>query len=189
MSNESDNKNSSTRLSLALWLTHLTLRPAPSPSLYLSLTFIFKTARDTRLDDVCVCVSAHCMCVSETGWQASSHPYRASQLFLCFDRASMCVCVCVWHSKWARDGALSIWHREGESKGDNGDRDGIKIYFTFNTFLWGEKKESEYIHGREWFLSLCFTHTSMDAPLSPPYRLVFHSSHIYSGESLLERKM
>lgn len=36
-----------------------------------------------------------------------------------------------------------------------------------------DKKESKYIHGHEWFLSLCFTHTSMDAPLSPAYRLVF----------------
>ncbi len=35
------------------------------------------------------------------------------------------------------------------------------------------EKESKYIHGRECFLSLCFTHTSMDAPLSPPYHLVF----------------
>lgn len=35
------------------------------------------------------------------------------------------------------------------------------------------EKESKYIHGRERFLSLCFTHTSMDAPLSPAYRLVF----------------
>lgn len=37
----------------------------------------------------------------------------------------------------------------------------------------GGEKESKHIHGREWFLSLCFTHTSMDAPLSPAYRLVF----------------
>lgn len=34
------------------------------------------------------------------------------------------------------------------------------------------KKESKYIHGHEWFLSLCFTHTSMDAPLSPAHHLV-----------------
>lgn len=47
-------------------------------------------------------------------------------------------------------------------------------------------KESKNIHGREWFLSLCFTHTSMDAPLSPPFPFSLHFSRIYSSESLLE---
>lgn len=36
-----------------------------------------------------------------------------------------------------------------------------------------DKKESKCIHGHEWFLSLCFTHTFTDAPLSAAYRLVF----------------
>lgn len=49
-------------------------------------------------------------------------------------------------------------------------------------------KESKNIHGREWFLSLCFTHTSMDAPLSPPFPFSLHFSRIYSSESLLEEE-
>ena len=79
--------------------------PTCSLSLHLSLThFHFQNSKRHQawwcvcvcvcvcLCTACVCV---CVCVCETGWQASSHPYRASQLFLCFDRASMCVCVCV----------------------------------------------------------------------------------------------
>lgn len=139
MSNESDNKNSSTRLSLALWLTHLTLRPAPSPSLYLSLTFIFKTARDTRLDDVCVCVSAHCMCVSETGWQASSHPYRASQLFLCFDRASMCVCV----FGTPNEPEMELWaYGTEKEKARETTETGTELKYTLlSTLSYGERKK------------------------------------------------
>lgn len=70
-----------------------------------------------------------------------------------------------------------------------------ELKYTFDTFLWllrESEREREYIHGHECFFHFVFSHTSMDALLSPARCLVFsfsfffHSSHIYPDESLLE---
>lgn len=119
--------------------------PAPCcPSIYLcsAHSCSFSKQRDTpvlmmMMTTICVLV---CVCVfRETGWQASSHPYRASQLFLCFDGADLCVYVCAsvcgtlqMSLRWSFEHmAQKLKNQGGGSKMKR-----VKVYFTVHPFLW-----------------------------------------------------
>ena len=161
-------------------------------SLFLSLTLLLETAGDASFDDdVSVCQSV-CVCVwHETSWQASSHPYRANQLFLCFDKADLCECLCVcvcvalqMSPRWSFEHMALRRRKQGRQWREGGNQNILH----FQHSVMEAASENKCIHSHECFLPLCFHPHVHGCAFIACLPFSFHSSHVHSDESLLEGK-